>query len=106
MSSNTPSAFIAGLSNTVVQTVWLVQPDFAEDAAGGSFFQGSYSPPIPNSPPLQPNPSLSNTSTQEVFQRSFPTPRYWTSNLPRPLRPRLSIPLILDSPFVLASTPF
>ena len=35
------STFVAGLSNTVVQIVYLTQPNFAEDAVGGSFFQGS-----------------------------------------------------------------
>ena len=34
------SAFVAGLNNAIVQVVYLVQPDFAEDAGGGSFFQG------------------------------------------------------------------
>lgn len=35
------SAFFAGLANAIIQGVYLTQPEFAMDASGGSFFEGT-----------------------------------------------------------------
>jgi len=42
-----PSAFIAGLNNTIIQLVYLARPSLAESGSGANFFQGTFSLSFP-----------------------------------------------------------